>query len=571
MDIDTEKITEEPWVYIFKNKSWKILYIWKAKNLKNRISQYFSASSVWKQDMLSKAEDLEFITTKTEEEAIILEINMIKNHKPPYNNLIKGEGVYTYIKITNETFPRIYLTRYKENDWAAYIWPKQFKNELKKLIQLMKKYFRFRNCKQTEFRKGRPCWEYFFGMCSWWCVYNKLNQKNGERYLSEAKSLGFIPEMDYEQAKKEYENSIKFIKDFFKWNKRPLTEKILDDINSSIQKQNFERAAILRDIYQNINKFAEKQTIVLEQKITWSFFMIKDIWSHFIYTLLYFFEWKLIDVIREKENTSDTELDDILAGFENELEGINIYTKGTEKTVWYSKNIPKIKKNTLNEIINQMEDYMESYILSSSFNQDNLINDILKWIQEKYSLKNFPHRIEFIDISHLSWWRVSWWLSCMLWGLLSKKNYRRYKIKASIGKKKYNNDYEALKEIIKRRFWLSKERWISELPDLFILDGGKWQLWIIKELKKEDEKFASITEKTDFCSLWKGKWRTRKWKNTWETETLFFLGQYNEIKEVPLEYDENDKILVKLRDEAHRFANKYRKKQMTKEFSDRKS
>ena len=139
-----EILPNNPWVYIFKTKSWKILYIWKAKNLKNRISQYFQSWSIWKQDMLLKADNLEFMITESENEALILETNLINKHRPQYNSLILWENSYIYIKITNENFPQITFTRYRKNDWAIYIWPKYYKHDLKKLLQLlMKNMLRF--------------------------------------------------------------------------------------------------------------------------------------------------------------------------------------------------------------------------------------------------------------------------------------------------------------------------------------------------------------------------------------------------------------------------------------------
>jgi len=109
------------WVYIFKNSKNEILYIGKAKNLKKRILQYFRPRSLWKQDMLNNAFDLEFIETKNELEAFYLEENMIKEHKPFYNRLLKYNSNYVYIKITNEIFPQIWITRKKINDKSIYI------------------------------------------------------------------------------------------------------------------------------------------------------------------------------------------------------------------------------------------------------------------------------------------------------------------------------------------------------------------------------------------------------------------------------------------------------------------
>jgi len=120
-DFKQETFPSTPGVYIFKQKSGVILYIGKAKNLKKRLQQYFTPKSLWKQTMVNKAHHIEIIPTQTEEEAILLETNLILEHRPLYNNLIKGESAYVYIKIPKEPYPRILLSRYKKNDGSIYI------------------------------------------------------------------------------------------------------------------------------------------------------------------------------------------------------------------------------------------------------------------------------------------------------------------------------------------------------------------------------------------------------------------------------------------------------------------
>ena len=566
LNIDLNKVPENPWVYFFKKNWGKTLYIWKTKNLKKRVSQYFSVSSVWKQDMVAKADKVEFVETQNEQEAIILETNLIKEQHPPYNNLIKWEWSYVYIKITNEDFPQIFLTRFKDNDWATYIGPKSFRHELKHLLQIIKNILMFRTCKKTEFQKWTLCGEYFFNLCKWWCVYSKLNQKNKDKYLSQAKKMWFEEDITYQQAKEQYKKDIKLLKDFFEGKSKPLEDKILQYIQKAIKDERYERAAKLRDAYQNIQKFVEKQTVVVNQNVSGKFYKLKKVWDYFVIVVLNFFQGKLIDIIRKKEKINDLSIEDITIYLNNEFWEIKEVSKDENQFLWYSASIKKIKKEDIKEIDQQMESFIDSFILSSTFEQENLVNELLNWIKERYETQWFPHRIEFIDISHLSWWWVSGGLSCMVNGILYKKWYRKFRIKAAKNKTKYNNDYEAIKEVITRRFKLNNKNETTELPDMFIIDGWKGQLGVLKELLKENEEFTDIYNKVEFASL--GKWETRKKseKLKWANEALYKFDYNFNILEYNLVWDEIDKILIRLRDEAHRFANKYRQQQMSQEF-----
>ena len=174
-----------------------------------------------------------------------------------------------------------------------------------------------------------------------------------------------------------------------------------------------------------------------------------------------------------------------------------------------------------------------------------------------------PHT--YIHISHLSWWWMSWWLSAFVWGIPLKKWYRRYKIESIKESEWYSNDYKALKEIIIRRFITKKDSIDANLPDLFILDWGKWQLWIIKELTQTYPELLETMQHTQFVALWKWQARQRKWKSEWATEVLYSLDKNLDVIEQALNYDQTDKILIKIRDEAHRFANQYRKNRMSQQ------
>ncbi|MFA7284493.1 MAG: GIY-YIG nuclease family protein [Candidatus Absconditabacterales bacterium] len=184
-------ISEEPGIYIFRDAKKGILYIGKAKNLKKRITQYFAVGSLRKQDMMHKAEDVEFMVCQSESEALVLESNLIKQHQPVYNRLLKGDNSYVYIKITSHPWPEVVLTRWRVNDGATYIGPKNNTMELRKLIQRLRQFLQYRGCKDSVFKQGQLCNDFVFGLCKGRCVYAKLGEKNEQTYLDAAKRLGF--------------------------------------------------------------------------------------------------------------------------------------------------------------------------------------------------------------------------------------------------------------------------------------------------------------------------------------------------------------------------------------------
>ena len=541
-------IPNQAWVYFFKDKNWNVLYIWKANNLQKRVSQYFSPWSVWKQEMISLASSVDFVIVKNESEALYLEDNLIKKHKPYYNNMLKWSNSYAYIKITNETFPQVFITRKKFNDWSTYIWPKHNTVQLKNFLQYIRQVLQYRWCKTAQFKQSKLCSDYYFWLCKGRCDKKIINDK---------------------LEIKNYKSLINYIESFFRWDIKPIQKLILTQIEGSIKLENFERAAKLRDIYNNIQNLSEQQTVVLNQIISWYVFKIKKIWSRFVYVLLYFNQWKLIDIVRHKFHQDDSDFASIISSISNECWEFILtpdkLTNNLEHIIWVNKSIKKLSRSVLKELDLLIEWFFDSYIISTSFEWENLNNELLKNLQSRYKLKNFPYHIECADISHLGWSWTSWWLSCFLWWLPEKKYYRRYKInQVGATNNLHSDDYASLKELITRRF---KSKEFS--PDLFILDWWKWQLWIVKKIYNEDRDFQKLFSMIDFVSLW--KWEARQKSKIWQTsakwriwEKIYYFDKDLNIKSINLIYDHTDKILINLRNEAHRFSNSYREKQMNK-------
>ncbi len=344
---------------------------------------------------------------------------------------------------------------------------------------------------------------------------------------------------------------MKSIKKFFEWNTKNIETIIKQKIQEAIQKQHFERAAKLRDMLLHIEKVTEQQRVIFNPKLNGYFFKIQKIWSRYVYAITHFFNGKLIDIITDKISVELSPLQAFTAEFWLVLKPLDIN--------FYSTATPK--KKTQKEIETLMDNFLENYIAKSSFEKENVMNDILLELQQRYHILQFPYHIECIDISHFSGWRSSGWLTCFMWWVPYKYGYRKYKINSETHK---HDDYNALKEVITRRFNNnhSDKQKQTPPPNLFILDGWKGQLAIIKK------HFKKLTTNTTFISLGKGDARKRAGKQKWAKESIFYFDKNFNILSKELVYDQIDKILIHIRDEAHRFANTYRKKQMSQERRD---
>lgn len=605
--ISIDHIPNKPWVYFFKDAKEDVLYIGKAKDLKKRVWQYFSPWSVWKQDMVNRAQRVDFVIVSNESEALYLEDNLIKQHKPPYNSLLKGDNSYVFIKITKEDFPKVLITRDRRRDGASYIGPKRSTQTLKKILQHTRTIFQYRACNTTDFRKGKLCSDYHFGLCKGRCVFAKLNtkqesntQKNlwGNPYAQEAAKYGLQIEKTREEYSQDNQAMMSYIATLFDGNPQPIVEQVRKQIDVCITSQNFERAARLKEVYEWLDQLRDKQHVVLDQTITGWLCKIQKMSDWYVYVLVHLHEWRLVDVIRNKLSREDHNINAILAMLEAEY-GMNsiklghkhnyvnaksrfnkmqvrepsqeAYMKFLEQQseYWLLALSPTIKYfASINKQTNDLLDkFIEAYVLGSSRENESVMNDLLKQVQQRYYCKSYPYRVECVDISHLSGSRTSGGLSCIVWWIPYKNNYRKYKIKTA----NKSDDYQALREIIIRRFKLSKQKTKPDIPDdelpsLFILDGWVGQLGIVKAMTQDYPQLQKIREQTQFASLEKGDARRRSARAWGATETLHVLADDGNILSKNCIYDQADKLLFSLRDEAHRFANVYRKKRMSKEW-----
>lgn len=198
-----------------------------------------------------------------------------------------------------------------------------------------------------------------------------------------------------------------------------------------------------------------------------------------------------------------------------------------------------MKKSQIQQIEQFLDLNLDNFISTYVFKDQQNIDEVLEQVQKTFNLKNYPYKIVCLDISHTNWKNPAWWLSAMLWGLIHKSSFRKFKIPEELG----GNDYESLKFCVNKFFK-------NNTTDLFVLDWALAQLGIVKDLPND------IVLNVDFVSIWKWKARQRSWKMQWETEIFYTFD-----KEIPVDYDNFiHKLFLKLRNHSHDFANSYRKK-----------
>lgn len=397
-------------------------------------------------------------------------------------------------------------------------------------------------------------------------------------------SDSLLPREHYHQ---QYKAMMQSIQDFFGGKTEWVKKSLLGEIQDCIVHEKFERAAKLRDIYNHIDQFTQKQTVILDPALHGVVAQIICIENKRVYVVMVFQQGKMVDILRFSESIDDLDQDQIIASIELEFGSlVRKNASGDSKTLYVFSKWLSISAKLRKELDQHFSNFVTSFIASSSWQKDSLANDILKGLQERYGLTYYPYRIEALDISHLSGAWASGWLSCLVGTMSEKRWYRRYKIKLAT----WWDDYDSLKECISRRFkgaYMHSIKTSGEqdpkasfLPDLFIIDGGLKQLDVLTKLFQQWLLDIGLLDMIQFVSLGKGAARGSRSKIYGEKEILYVLDIEKKdwmltsnnkdtisfsVRQKELVYDEVDKILVRSRDEAHRFANSYRKKQMSME------
>ena len=537
-----------PGCYIYYNKDNEIIYVGKAKILKRRVMSYFNKKhhdSVKVQVLVSQIERLEYIITNTEVEALILESHLIKKHKPKYNILLKDDKKYPYFLITDEDFPRISVVRKKNinPEKGKYYGPYTDVRAMYSTLDFLKKIFPLKQCKNPKF-KDRPCLYYQIGRCMAPCQ-NKVTSDEYKAIVHQAEL-------------------------FLAGKQSELMEQLKAQMEKFAAAEQFEKAARLRDSYMDLKKTLEKQKVVYENtKLNEDIISFLSEDGIFAIVILMVREGRLIDkkdFVYEVEDEDKTEFfatffkeyyNSLTLGYpdkivSNELEKIGEKALYEEWLEILAKKKVKISygKSAQGKELQMLADKNAKVVLDnaklkkmSKIRED--FNEIGSYLAEKLRLKNFPHRIECYDISHIQGTNTVASMITFINGQSKKSEYKRFKIKTTEGKP---DDFLSMKEVLTRRLkHLGDKNW--DKPDLMIIDGGKGQLSSVMEIIQD----LGITG-IDVVSLAK------------KHEEVFLPKQSN-----PVILPQNSSALFlfqRIRDEAHRFAityhRKLRSKSMTK-------
>lgn len=461
-------LPESPGVYIMKSVDDTVIYVGKAKILKNRVTQYFRKNSSHTPKvlaMVSNIDHLEYIVTNTEAEALNLECSLIKKYRPKYNILLKDDKGYPYIEITNETFPRLVLARRRENKNSEYFGPFISSMQAKQVITLLCKIFKIRECKGDLKNIKNPCLNHHINRCDAPCV-------------------GKI-------TKEEYQEKIKEVSRVLSGNAESLIADLTKKMNNAAENFNFEEAAVLRDKIAGINKMNESQlTVSTDDKDKDVLCLTKEN-NDVCIGLLHFKKGKLIDKKAFFMNNTIFDSDEsIIEAFlmqhyseyappknifvsvlpENleDVSGLLTEIRGSKVLITKPVRGDNVKLVGM-AMKNANEAIANKKLLHKS--KDN--NEALEQFKHYLNLEKIPERIEAFDISNTSGSEIVASMVVFENGLPVKRQYRKFKIKTLSGQ----DDYGAMKEVLSRRFTHDKkDESFDKNPDIVFVDGGKGQV-----------------------------------------------------------------------------------------------
>lgn len=534
-----DKLPQKPGVYMMKDASGRIIYVGKAKVLRNRVRQYFQSSanqSIKTAVMVSKIADLDYIICDSEMEALVLESNLIKENKPRYNILLKDDKHYPYIKITlNEEYPRMLFVRRIENDGAKYFGPYPSGYSIKETMELLKNIFLLPHCSKhfpRDLKKDRPCLYYSMGRCSGICQGN-------------------VSPAEY---KKIFKNIVRFLEGKDEEVVKGLEQEMLE----ASQNLEFERAALLRDRAASVKRLGEQQKVITDSVGDIDVIAVAAQDSLSSAEVFYIRGGRLIG--RDSFDLSagiNQDCRQILSEFVSAFYSRDNYIPKTillshyiddleaqeallgeraEKRVYIKVPSRGDNKKTVDMAYNNALKNIENYKTVQI--KETLRRKSVTELAQVLGLEVIPDRIESYDISHISGSDSVASMVVFENGKSSKKEYRRFKIKTVEGA----NDTASLREVLCRRLTHETREGdskFSNLPDLILLDGGKGQLNAIKTLFNELEVDIPV-----FGMVKDDKHRTRA-----------LLSESGEVYLNPT--GSVFHLITNIQDEVHRFAISY--------------
>ena len=545
LDKKLKQIPMKPGVYLFRDFKNKVIYVGKAKILRNRVKSYFrkNQTDVKVEVLVSKIIDIEWIITDTEVEALLLENNLIKEYYPKYNIALKDGKSYPFIRITNELFPRIFTTRNIVKDGSKYFGPYTDGKRLKKTMKIINKIFPIRKCKYKidretiENKKIKLCLQYQMGNCGGVCQ-------------------GLVEEDEYKEM---VDAIIRFL--------NGKTDNIIQKINrrmiNASEDLEYEKAARYRNQLKILNQYNNKQNIIQVDFKSRDIIVASVMENDAVVVLFRLREGNLIGRekfylknIHDQKPTivmknfmrsyySDTTFipKEIFVNIEDEIELFEEYLlKIAEHSVKIIKP-ERGKKAKLWTLAQKNADMLLKELMLQKLKLENEPTKMVQALQEALNLSVPPIKVEGFDISHI---QGKFTVASMVFfenGRPKKSEYRRYKIK-SVDR---SDDYASMKEVVYRRY----KRLLDEnkmLPDLILIDGGKGQLNVAKKILDELD-----LHNMPIIGLAK------------RLEEVFIPG-YSKAQNIP-KASPAVILLRKIRDEAHRFAITYHRNKRDKDIT----
>ena len=541
---ELKKLPDLPGVYLMKDDTGHIIYVGKAINLKNRVRQYFQSSknhSIKVKKMVQHIASFEYIITRSEVEALVLECNLIKKFDPKYNIRLKDDKTYPYIKINiQDAFPRMTIVRQMKKDGARYFGPYTNVSAMWEIVEIIKNTWPMRTCSRNlprDIGKERACLNCHIGKCLAPCE-GKIKQE-------------------------EYKKMIDEVLNFLSGKYKEVIKKLQEDMLTASEELQFEKAAQLRDQIMAIEKIEQKQTATLSSMLDQDVIAFAKSPEDTLIQVYFVRQGKLVG--REHfylQGTEDETIEDIFRDF----------------IVQFYANATFIPKEVVIERLPSEQEVLESYLAEKRGSKISLITPqkgskhglmelasknaevtlsqfgdqikkeqertkgAIEEIQKAIGLDKVPYRMEAYDISNTQGIQSVGGMVVFEGGKPKKSDYRKFKIKSIFGP----NDYGSLEEVLDRRFNRMKNEEegssFSKMPDLILMDGGKGQVSVAEKVMKKYQLHIPI------CGMVKD--------DRHRTRGLLYQGE-----EILLETrSEGFKLITRIQDEVHRFSIEYHKK-----------
>jgi len=534
-----QQLPDQPGIYKFYDSDGDLLYVGKAKNIKKRVASYFNNKrheNTRIRLLVKKIQKVDFTIVETEQDALLLENTLIKNHQPKYNVQLKDDKTYPFIAIKNERFPRIFLTRHVVNDGSEYLGPYTSVFVVRTLLELIKSIYPLRTCNldlaQHNIDKGKfkVCLEYHIGNCKGPC--------------------------EGLQSEEEYNESIRQIKNILKGKTGRVVQMLKEQMQNCAEEHRFEEAEAIKEKINSLQRYQSKSTIVNpkidnvdvvsivedEDKAFANYLKVNS--GTITQTQTIELHKKLDEEIEELlqiavvelRNRFESDARELIVPFDISLPDDNL-----------SVTVPKIgDKKKLLTLSHKNALYSKNQRLSKAEKkkQNDKNQELLERFKRDFNLSELPTKIECIDNSNIQGSSPVASVVVFKNGKPSNKDYRHFNIKTVEGP----NDYASMEEVVYRRYHRLLEE-EEELPQLLIIDGGKGQL----QSAMKSIKTLELENKITVAGIAK------------RLEEIYFPGD-----SLPLYLDKRSptlKTVQHLRDEAHRFAIGFHRKKRSKKLT----